>query len=926
MHPDRLFKRKTVTKLFNLCLVVALIFSILPAPTAAAASNAPFAVNADCSATSSVTKVFLPLVTRPLQAAEALVASALESSNAVTPSAPNVRQLNYQVGKTYSYDWNVLIETKSSGRDSQGAIEQQGQQQTVIRGTANVTIQSKAADGTFSGQVTIDSPFVCSTDGTTASVLQGTDYDELVAGLKQPLLFKQSASGQVSEVSVAQGTPILAVNMQKGIVNALQTSLREENAYTAQEQGAQGAYSVQYTITDQSDGTYIKKSYNQNSFSNLISAGDAADELKQNNIVDLVLNTDGVFKSVKSVENMQSSEESQDPPSTGDATLDGVAAWSTTKSEGSLELKAVVDATSDVMAASLAAVYRVDDLGAELSEQIANPKGIDLSEIDLNAEFAALENDPTNPALIMRIADVILADESPEQTVINQVQGRIQQNANNSAVVNAYIDVLTRIGTPKAQSVISSIVSSSLVQAADLSATLTVTSQEHALISMVLLDSPTMTTVNTIKEVTKVDQSALQDTAITVLGATADHLSDENATTEITNELVAGLQNAATDEDVSLYLDALGNTGDPAALSTIQQYISGTVGISDTFGIQVSALTALRKIPGDQAEGLLLNALNKSNDEVSNAEQDATLFAQRELAYSILSSREAVGGAKLSDTAVAALNQHDEAALALPSGYYTFDWNRHLGGSTVGVNLPGFMGIASPSAYYPYLYARQSADAHIWSYTRNLIYGDLLARSTGSAFQFRAYMHIGGGLIRREVNYNLPCSYSAGGNLYNTNITVFDVTVSIPIFWAITVNFNIRGAGYFSLDWSYNHNVCSFTSGNFTGQITPTVWAYGSASAYLDIVVARGGGTLEADLLRTSLPARGSIAYANSSTSFCLNISANTQALNGRFFVWGDLRVPRFGIPPWRWSRIVESTLWTFNTPTASYTLYNRCF
>jgi hypothetical protein len=106
----------------------------------------------------------------------------------------------------------------------------------------------------------------------------------------------------------------------------------------------------------------------------------------------------------------------------------------------------------------------------------------------------------------------------------------------------------------------------------------------------------------------------------------------------------------------------------------------------------------------------------------------------------------------------------------------------------------------------------------------------------------------------------------------------------------------------------------------------PTVWARAEASAYLDIVVARGGGTLEADLLKTSVPARGTVTYANAQVSFCLNVTAQTQALSGRFYVWGDLRVPRFGIPPWKWSRVVSSTLWTFGTGSGSYTIYNACF
>jgi hypothetical protein len=836
------------------------------------------------------------------------------------------RQLNYQAGKTYRYEWKVVIDTRSTGRDNQGSLEQNGQQKTIISGVVDVTITAVDGAGVASGQVTISDPFVCSTDGSTPSVLAGDEYDALAAALQRPLLFTQTAAGVVTGVSVPQNSLPLAINMQKGIVNALQANLREENAYQAQEQGAQGAYSVQYTIEDKSDGAHITKTYNESSFSALISAGDPTDRLKLNNQVTMVLNTAGVFSAVKSVEEMQSSDESQDPPSTEDAALDGVAAWSTTKSEGSLDLSAVVDASQSVLAASLSYAYRVDSLGADLSEQLPNPGGVNLSQVNLANEFAALEADPTNPQHVLRIADLVFADDSVEQTVITQIQARMVQNSANVAVVNAYIDVLTRVGSPAAQDVLNGILGNQQVAAAALSATLTITSQEHALISMVLLESPTITSVNSIQGVVGDGVSALSDVAVTVLGATADHLEDENVANSITEQLIGALQQASGEEEITLYLDALGNTGNPAALDVIQSYVDGSIGLRagvapqtvENFNIAVSALSALRKIPGVGAEDVLVATLSTSNEQVS---ADPDLFALRELAAAVLSGRDG-----LSSNALAALESHRIATLALPGGYYSYNWNRHLGGSTVGVNLPGMMAIATPPGYRPYLYARQSADAHIWSYTRNLIYGDLLARSTATAFQFRAYMHIGGGLIKREVNYNLPCSYNGGGNLYKTNITVFNVTISVPIFWAITVNFNIRGSGYFSLDWSYNHNVCSVTSGNFTGHIIPAVWARAEASAYLDIVVARGGGTLAADLLRTSLPARGSVNYASGQVSFCVNVSAQTQALSGSFYVWGDLRVARWGIPPWKWSRVVEKTLWTFGTPANTYVLYDRCF
>jgi hypothetical protein len=909
-----------VTKILNLILSVILSLGVLPAAAVSAAPQAPTRVNPDCSITNTV---FLPFIARPGQIAQAIATVSSSIINLARPAAIAARQLNYLAGKTYRYDWKIVVDSQSFGRDSEGPLENAGQQKTIMSGVVDVTITGKANDGSINGQVTINSPFVCSTDGATANVLQGAEYTELANALLQPLLFKQTAAGVVTEVSTPQGAPLLAVNMQKGIVNALQVTLKEENAYSVEEQGAQGRYTVNYTLSDLAAGAAITKTYNQDSFAHLISSGEGLATLRQNNTVNLLMNANGVFQSVNHIEAMQSSDESADPPSTGNPGLDGVAAWSLMKNTGTLILRSVADASPAALASAQSAIYQVADLGAGLSEQLPNPKGIDLSKINLADEFARLEAEPTNPEYVLWIADLVFADDSEEQTVIAQIQGRIQQHSSHPDIVNAYIDVLTRVGSPKAQEVLGGILGNPNVAAASLSATLSITSTEHALIGMVLLQTPITISVESIQQVISDTNSPLRDTAVTVLGTVADHL-DGPAAAAITQQLLNGLQQAANDNEVILYLDALGNTGDPAALGAIQSYISGTVQVasatqvSDTLGVRVSALTALRKIPGDQAEGLLVSALNKTNAEVEN---NVDLFMEREIAAAILSGR-----SELSKDAVDALSIHSQAVLSLPSGYYTEKWNRHLGGSTVGVDLPGSMDIASPPKYDPTLIVRQSADAKIWSYTKNLLYGELLARGKGSNFRLRAYINIGGGLIKKEYDKTVPCSTNKSGNLYKGSITVFNVTKSVPIYGALTADFNVRGSGYFSLDWSYKHNICSLTSGNFEGKITPSVTARAEASASANAQLLRGGGTLAADLLNTSLPTRGSANYANSQVSFCVNIQAQTKALKGNLTVWADNRSvsgPWYK-PKWSWSRFFEKELWKFETPSKTYTASSR--
>ncbi len=932
---QRRFASTRTAKFLNLTLIVLLLFGYLPISAQAATKQQSAGL---CERSSSTGKLFLPLITTSAQQVLGLVASSNDQAQ-----APTARILAYEVGKTYQYDYEVVVNTNSSKRDSQGE-RTDGAEKTVIAGQANVQITGKENDGTFVGQVALQDPYICSTNGTGESVV---DDQETVTALATPLAFKQAPTGEIKEVSLPQNAPTEATNIQKGVLNALQVTLKEGSNYTAPEVSGQGTVNVNYTVEDKADGTYITKSLQRDSFTSLISNGETPQDLKIENTVNLVLGNDkGVITSMSYIEKMASGNGENDDTNNAQLEFDGVTAWSTAESTGKLTLKSVV---TSVNAAVALGTYQIDSLGATLPEDNANFSGIDLDTVNVDAELAKLEAAPDNPDNREFVLALIDADGDPYEvdSVLNKIKARLLVNAANVAIANAYIDILGSVGqqaipgdtqeqelahVKAAQEILAAVLGNAGVGAASLAfAPFNDDTREQALINVAILESPIITIVNTVEGLVSSgamgrSRSSVNETAVGVLGAIVDNLADENADEagRLTNALESGLTTTDNSGDIGLYLDALGNAGQPSSLDIIKSYITYTAEISDTarstavitdvIDIQAAALVALRKIPGDEAESLLLGSLNDSGE----------LDVVRSLVANILSDRE-----NLSENAAASLDVFKQQQLASP-GRHDRSWNRLIGNSNLGIEFPGGFTLMSPPAYNGiYAYAYQKAVARIYGRYLNALSGEIrLYRSSSTTYTFGAYLTIGGNLLRRQYETTLTCGTSRSGTLYSGSVTFINVTYSIPVFAVITIDFNVRATGSFQLTYSLSINVCNPASMTASAGITPRAWATVSASASLNIVVARGGVTLSATLLNTSIPAgvtAGYNAIANT-FSFCVDIRISTQPLSGGLDVWADVRVPRWGIPPWKWKRVGTARVWSFSSPTYTYNLLVQCF
>ncbi|MFN8441807.1 MAG: hypothetical protein U0175_13595 [Caldilineaceae bacterium] len=881
---NKLFSK--TLRIVNSGFVAALLLTSLPfaTPSVQAATSA-MSSESSCTVSGVGPKLFLPMVANGS-------GGAVNVANAPAQVAATPRTLRYQVGKTYSYHYDLAVESQSVSQDGEGSQTSNGQALGVI---ADVDVAITAQNNNvFTGNLVFRNTQLCNADVTGVGTT--IEDDELLKALAQPILFKQKSNGTISEVSYEAGAPDAAVNLQKGVLNSLQVTLQSTDSYEVEEQGGQGSYKVHYTVNDSAEGLNIARLFNQDSFLTLLYAGDDNQELQLQNSSSLLLDAAlGVIKSVNVNETIVSAEQSQPPVST-DGPADGASATSGAETRSLLSLSGVSD--SGLQAAAQPNVnYVVGGLGAAVSDEGPFRPGIDLTTVDLNAELAALETAPDDPALVERISDLIDNDEGT--TVLDTLATRMSSNSSNDEISKGYVDVLGVNGTPQAQV--------RLLTSVQFPYSLAV--QEHALIGIITLRNPQPSTVQAVQNIANDANSPLHDLALLVLGGLAETYQDPTGNTlgAIKQQLREGLRLAATDDSRILYLDAIGNSGDASALSQIEGYLAK----SNAFALRMAAIESLRKFPASDVEERLVTLLNDTTDEPEI----------REIVANVLRGR------VLSESAAAALAAYDNAALMAASFEQTNDttwkksWNKHLGGNKFGINLPGSVNAAEklqPERNVS-LVAEQKADAHAWSFTYNVAKAEMVSKRNGDHQDFHLGLYLLNNKIKKEWNKSVQCDFNKSANVYKKTHTLIDFSQKIPVWAIINITIGIRATGSLSLDYSYDLDVCNPLHPFVSGSITPAVNATLEGYAAVSIEIVRAGASVSGTLLNTSLPAKLT-AKRDDKFELCMNITVKTKPLTIAVKIFAERRKLTGG-----WKRFAEKTIFKYETPQKNYALLDKC-
>lgn len=228
---------------------------------------------------------------------------------------------------------------------------------------------------------------------------------------------------------------------------------------------------------------------------------------------------------------------------------------------------------------------------------------------DIAATFHAPEVQKRNDAMVAMGAlfrhDPRAAAEAREAVLHGGLDG--EQVARTTAALGA-------AGTPEAQRALGEIIQS---PDADSEKAL------HAVVALGATDHPLPENDEVLRKAMASGVDDVASAAALAAGSTIrTHNTEGSADTgEAVAGLASSLAGAQSTEATRTYLLALGNSGDPRALSAIEPYLS-----SPDVDLRVAAVTALRHIPGDRADADILAAMADTSYLVRRAAVDTIAF------------------------------------------------------------------------------------------------------------------------------------------------------------------------------------------------------------------------------------------------------------------------------------------------------------
>lgn len=213
---------------------------------------------------------------------------------------------------------------------------------------------------------------------------------------------------------------------------------------------------------------------------------------------------------------------------------------------------------------------------------------------------------------------------SPES--VREARTRLLAKDTKEATGRALASALGAAGTKEAQRALADALASKDVPASV---------KNDAAISLGLTENPTAEARTALKGAMG-QSSDVAQTAALALGNMAGSLAKEGQdATDIVDDLLAKLAAATTSDQKVLFLDALGNTGDPRALPAIRAHLA-----EGDAAVRVAATAALRFQKADEVDAAL--ALMVRDPEVLVRKAALSAMAQRPVQKSLGGLREVV--------------------------------------------------------------------------------------------------------------------------------------------------------------------------------------------------------------------------------------------------------------------------------------------
>ena len=206
----------------------------------------------------------------------------------------------------------------------------------------------------------------------------------------------------------------------------------------------------------------------------------------------------------------------------------------------------------------------------------------------------------------------------------------------------------------------------------------------------------------------------------------------------------------------------------------------------------------------------------------------------------------------------------------------------------------------------------------------SLFRAKLLSDAPSGTRRFGAYFWIGSNTLVWKYEANVGCSFAKSGVLWEGSREFFSFSRSIPVYGLLVVTLEAEASGYAKITYDYQQQLCNSDAATLTGKITPQAAITAQGGGYATLLVLRGGVTLTAEILKTTIPAQTNATLTRNGSSLvldaCIDVKAAVDPLTGKLAAKVEGYVPILG-----WKKIKAWNIWEFAVSSQNYTLLANC-
>ncbi len=776
-----------------------------------------------------------------------------------------------RVGQSLIYDYDAIFTSEADVE----TVATSGYNSATLTGEATVSLTAVASQDnlcTYAVQLSE----VAVAELVEDKTVESAGEQEIGETINQVFYFTQASDGQIVDVTVGREDIPEVITFKRGLVNALNLTLRADDQYEVFESDISGSYSANYSVSRGEREVVLSRTKSEADYT----AGKNGRKLAQNIAL---THTSSINFSLESCVISQVNIDELVIIAQPDASDPVVSAH---YHHETVKVRAAVNMTLTAMSmrhdtGKLRQGLRRGDM---LRLPVAAAIGLSTVDEDNSEQIAELverlHEQPSHGELLSGLSQAVRGDAAG----ISHLSRHIERLRPTGRFARSLASLLISEGSVAAQA---TLVDHLLGGAIDAD------TAQRILGLSTLLDAPSPALVAAVAAIAGRHQQASWPAATLALGAYADALSDAGAkrrAAALVEDLNAGLRFAADADEAVLYMRALGNAGFNSSLGLLTPYLGSKDMLS-----RLSAVVAMRKIESPRIEELLLGHYpNEPARSVRKAIQQ--VIAERA-----------------------------EAGLSTDVGYardvlIDWSWSDTFGGNIASATFSASALVEDE----PYLIDLQAgAEAQVFGNQFDIAEVQLLTeRISAQERRFRFFIMLVGNEIA-NIDDTEVCTVDAANTLWEESVDLFDISSPpIPIAGPLTLSFTVTGALEFYVNFYRDGGWCTANDDLQVG-LTPGVNLYVDGYATLSLLIVRGGIGIDGTVVGINFP-----IYADAEMFFqdaptvCFKIDAQLVAADMELYAWAQYWTFWSG---WNPDPRPHWTLWSFDLSPDAWNLLTVC-